>query len=146
MTLAAASAGYSNTPLPQKLGLKDGQRVMFIALPKELKDLRRSRHFIEIAEAGWETFTDGEAGYDVIHGFTTSRDELQKAAKPLMDEIDRDGSIWISWPKKASKVPTDITEDVIRDVILPIGLVDVKVAAVNDIWSGLKLVIRKELR
>jgi hypothetical protein len=146
VTLAAASAGYSNTPLPQKLGLKDGQRVMFIALPKELKDLRRSRHFIEIAEAGWETFTDGEAGYDVIHGFTTSRDELQKAAKPLMDEIDRDGSIWISWPKKASKVPTDITEDVIRDVILPIGLVDVKVAAVNDIWSGLKLVIRKELR
>ncbi len=146
MTLAAASAGYSNTPLPQKLGLKDGQRVMFIALPKELKDLRRSRHFIEIAEAGWETFTDGEAGYDVIHGFTTSRDELQKAAKPLMDEIDRDGTIWISWPKKASKVPTDITEDVIRDVILPIGLVDVKVAAVNDIWSGLKLVIRKELR
>jgi hypothetical protein len=146
VTLAAASAGYSNTPLPQKLGLKDGQRVMFIALPKELKDLRRSRHFIEIAEAGWETFTDGEAGYDVIHGFTTSRDELQKAAKPLMDEIDRDGTIWISWPKKASKVPTDITEDVIRDVILPIGLVDVKVAAVNDIWSGLKLVIRKELR
>jgi hypothetical protein len=63
-----------------------------------------------------------------------------------MDEIDRNGSIWISWPKKASKVATDITEDVIRDVVLPIGLVDVKVAAVNDIWSGLKLVIRKELR
>ena len=147
MTPAAASpAGYSGTPLPQKLGLKDGQRVMFISLPKELKDLRRSRHFVEIAEAGWESFTDGDAGYDVIHGFTTSRDVLQKAAKPLMDEIDRDGSIWISWPKKASKVPTDITEDVIRDVILPIGLVDVKVAAVNEIWSGLKLVIRKELR
>jgi hypothetical protein len=63
-----------------------------------------------------------------------------------MDSIDRDGSIWISWPKKASKVKTDITEDVIREVVLPIGLVDVKVAAVSDIWSGLKLVIRKELR
>ena len=63
-----------------------------------------------------------------------------------MDEIDRNGSIWISWPKKASKVITDITEDVIRDIVLPIGLVDVKVAAVNEIWSGLKLVIRKELR
>ena len=146
MVAAASIAGYSGTPLAQKLGLKDGQRVMFIALPKELKELRKSRHFVEIAEAGWESFTDGDAGYDIIHGFTSSRAVLEKAAKPLMDEIDRDGSIGISWPKKASQVPTDITEDVIRDVILPIGLVDVKVAAVSDIWSGLKLVIRKELR
>jgi len=146
VTPAADSAGYSGMPLAQKLGLKDGQRVMFISLPKELKELRKSRHFIEIAEAGWETFTDGDPGYDVIHGFTTSRAVLEVAARPLLDSIDRDGSIWISWPKKASKVPTDITEDVIREVILPIGLVDVKVAAVNEIWSGLKLVIRKELR
>jgi hypothetical protein len=71
---------------------------------------------------------------------------LEDNAKPLMDAIDRDGTIWVSWPKKASKVPTDITEDVIREVVLPIGLVDVKVAAVSDVWSGLKLVIRKELR
>jgi hypothetical protein len=147
MTSAPApTAGYSGTPLAQKLGLKDGQRVMFIALPKDLKDLRKARHFVEIAEAGWETFADGDPGYDIVHGFTVSRAELQKAAKPLMEQIDRDGSIWISWPKKASKVPTDITEDVIRDVVLPIGLVDVKVAAVSEIWSGLKLVIRKELR
>ena len=146
MNAVATTAGYSGTPLAQKLGLKDGQRVMFIALPKEFKELRKARHFVEMAEAGWENFPDGEAGYDVIHGFTTSRAVLEKAAKPLMDEIDRDGSIWISWPKKASKVATDITEDVIRDVVLPIGLVDVKVAAVNEIWSGLKLVIRKELR
>ena len=141
-----AAAGYSGTPLAQKLGLKDGQRVLFIALPPELKDLRKSRNFVEIAEAGWETFTDGDPGYDVIHGFTTSRAVLEKSAKKLMKQIDRDGTIWISWPKKASKVETDITEDVIRDVVLPIGLVDVKVAAVSDIWSGLKLVIRKELR
>ena len=146
MSAAVPTTGYSGTPLPQKLGLKDGQRVMFIALPKDLKDLRKARHFIEIAEAGWETFTDGDPGYDVIHGFTASRAVLEKSAKPLMQQIDRDGSIWISWPKKASKVPTDITEDVIRDVVLPIGLVDVKVAAVTEIWSGLKLVIRKELR
>jgi hypothetical protein len=138
--------GYSGTPLPQKLGLKDGQRVLFISLPPELKELRTSRHFAEIAQAGWETFTDGDPGYDVIHGFTASRAVLEKAAKPLMKQIDRDGTIWISWPKKASKVETDITEDVIRDVVLPIGLVDVKVAAVNEIWSGLKLMIRKELR
>ena len=146
MTPATDTTGYSGTPLAQKLGLKDGQRVLFIALPKALKDLRKARHFVEIAEAGWETFTDGDPGYDVIHGFTVSRKQLEGAARPLMDTVDRDGSIWISWPKKASKVPTDITEDVIRDVVLPIGLVDVKVAAVSEIWSGLKLMIRKELR
>lgn len=143
---AAAAQGYSGTPLPQKLGLKDGQRVLFIALPKELKDLRKSRNFVEIAEAGWDSFTDGDPGYDVIHGFTASRAVLEKSAKKLMGQIDRAGAIWMSWPKKASKVETDITEDVIRDVVLPIGLVDVKVAAVSEIWSGLKLVIRKELR
>lgn len=143
---AAPTPGYSGTPLPQKLGLKDGQRVLFIALPPELKDLRKSRNFIEIAEAGWDSFTDGDPGYDVIHGFTASRAVLEKSAKKLMKQIDRDGSIWISWPKKVSKVQTDITEDVIREVILPIGLVDVKVAAVSEIWSGLKLMIRKELR
>ncbi len=141
-----ATIGYSGTPLPQKLGLKDGQRVLFIALPPELRDLRRSRHFVEIAEAGWETFAEGEPGYDVIHGFTASRAVLEKAAKKLLEQIARDGTIWISWPKKASKVQTDLTEDVIREVVLPIGLVDVKVAAVSDIWSGLKLMIRKELR
>ena len=144
--MTAPVPGYSGTPLPQKLGLKDGQRVLFIALPPELKDFRKSRHFVEIAEAGWETFTDGDPGYDVIHGFTASRAVLQKSARPLMEQIDRDGTIWISWPKKASKVETDITEDTIREVVLPIGLVDVKVAAVSDIWSGLKLMIRKELR
>jgi hypothetical protein len=144
--MAAAAPGYSGTPLAQKLGLKDGQRVLWISLPKELKDLRKSRNFVEIAEAGWESFTDGDPGYDLIHGFTTSRQVLETSAKPLMETIDRDGSIWISWPKKASKVPTDITEDVIRDVVLPIGLVDVKVAAVSEVWSGLKLMIRKELR
>jgi len=140
------SAGYSGTPLAQKLGLKDGQRVLFISLPGEFNALRTSRHFVEIAQAGWESFTEGEPGYDVIHGFTASRAVLEKNAKSLMEQIERDGTIWISWLKKASKVPTDITEDVIREVVLPIGLVDVKVAAVDETWSGLKLVIRKELR
>jgi hypothetical protein len=138
--------GYSGTPLAQKLGLKDGQRVLFIALPHDLYDLRVSRHFVEMAQAGWQSFTDGDPGYDVIHGFTTSRAELEAAAKPLMESIARNGSIWISWPKQAAKIPTDITEDVIREVVLPIGLVDVKVCAVDATWSGLKLVIRKELR
>ncbi|MEQ1768974.1 MAG: DUF3052 domain-containing protein [Devosia sp.] len=143
---AAAPTGYSGTPLPQKLGFKDGQRVMFIGLPPDLGDLRTSRNFVELADAAWDTFSAGKPGYQVIHGFTASRAVLQKAAKKLMALIDRDGAIWISWPKKASRVETDITEDVIREVVLPTGLVDVKVAAVSEIWSGLKLVIRKELR
>ena len=141
-----AGAGYSGTPLAQKLGLKDGQRALFVALPPSLNELRLSRHFRELAQAGWETWRDGDPGYDFIHGFTASRAVLEDNARPLMDAIARDGTIWISWPKKASKVATDITEDVIRDVVLPIGLVDVKVAAVDEVWSGLKLVIRKELR
>ena len=141
-----AASGYSGTRLAQKLGLKDGQRVLFIAMPASLNELRVSRNFREMAQAGWETWQDGDPGYDFIHGFTASRAVLEDNARPLMDSIARDGTIWISWPKKASKVATDITEDVIRDVVLPIGLVDVKVAAVDEVWSGLKLVIRKELR
>jgi hypothetical protein len=140
-----ATTGYSGTPLPQKLGLKDGQRVMFIDLPASLSTLRSSRDFAEAVDWNWAKLKSAK-GYDLIHGFTASRATLEKSAKPLLDAITRDGSVWISWPKKASKVPTDITEDVIREVLLPTGLVDVKVAAVDDIWSGLKLVIRKELR
>ncbi len=139
-------AGYSGTPLAQKLGLRDGQRVLFISLPRELNELRTSRHFLEMAQAGWETWQDGDPGYDFIHAFTTRRAELERNGRALMDNIQRDGTICISWPKKSSKVPTDITEDVIREVLLPVGLVDVKVAAVNEVWSGLKMVIRKELR
>jgi len=146
MAAAVPIAGYSGTPLAQKLGLKDGQRVLFLDLPDELDELRTARNFAEAKATGWSKLGKGKAGYDLIHGFTASRAVLADAAQPLMDSIDRDGSVWISWPKKASKVPTDITEDLIREVVLPIGLVDVKVAAISEIWSGLKLVIRKELR
>jgi hypothetical protein len=138
--------GYSGTPLPQKLGYRDGQRILFIALPAVLDDLRNSRNFSEIAQFGWEILPAGNPAFDLIHGFTASRAVLENSAKPLMNSITRSGTIWVSWPKKASNLPTDITEDVIREVVLPIGLVDVKVCAVSDIWSGLKLVIRKELR
>lgn len=139
-------AGYSGTPLAQKLGLKDGQRVVFVDLPETLGELAAARDFAEVARAGWQDLAAVAPGVDVIHGFTTSRAVLEANALPLMEMIARDGMIWISWPKKASKVLTDITEDVIRDVMLPIGLVDVKVAAVDAVWSGLKLVIRKTLR
>ncbi len=143
---AAAAAGYSGTPLAQKLGLRDGQRVLFIALPADLRALRRARQFAEMAEAGWESFAGGRPGYDIIHGFTASRQVLAAAIAALRAQLRVDGALWLSWPKKASKVPTDITEDTIREIALPLGLVDIKVAAVSEIWSGLKLVIRKELR
>lgn len=140
-----AAAGYSGTPLPQKLGLKDGQRALFLDLPDDLADLRTSRALSELRDTSWDGWR-GTSGWDFVHGFTASRGVLEDNARPLMEAIDRNGIIWISWPKKASKVPTDITEDVIREVVLPIGLVDIKVAAVSDVWSGLKLMIRKELR
>ena len=88
----------------------------------------------------------GSACCDVIHLFTTARAVLEDLAQRLMDLMARNGMLWVSWPKKAAKVATDITEDVIRDVLLPLGLVDVKVCAVDQTWSGLKMMIRKELR
>lgn len=140
-----AQAGYSGTPLPRKLGLKQGQRVLFIELPEDLGWLREADDFALVQERDWvgPTFSDH---WNVIHAFTRERRHLDEQIGALMAAITRDGMIWISWPKKASKVPTDMSEDVIREVALPIGLVDVKVCAVDDIWSGLKLVIRKELR
>jgi hypothetical protein len=138
--------GYSGTPLAQKLGLKDGQRVLFVDLPKALAGLAEARAFAEASHITIDQLGDTAPGYDVVHIFTAARSVLEALAMPLLGLIARNGMIWVSWPKKASKVATDITEDVIRAVLLPIGLVDVKVCAVDDTWSGLKLVIRKELR
>lgn len=138
--------GYSGTPLAQKLGLKDGQRALFINLPASLADLATSRQFIESTRITADQLGGAAPGYNFVHLFTTARAVLEALAQSLMNLIARDGMIWVSWPKKAAKVATDITEDVIRAVVLPIGLVDVKVCAVDETWSGLKLVIRKELR
>jgi hypothetical protein len=140
-----ADAGYSGTPLAQKLGLKDGQRVLFLDLPDGLAELASAREFAAIERDGWSALATAR-NLDFVHGFTTSRTILQDNAQALMNAIARDGMVWISWPKQASKVATDITEDTIREVLLPIGLVDVKVAAVDAVWSGLKLMIRKSLR
>ncbi|WP_240231113.1 DUF3052 domain-containing protein [Devosia lacusdianchii] len=139
-------AGYSGTLLAQKLGPKDGQRALFIDLPASLVDLTTSRQFVESTRITVHQLNEAAPGYDFVHLFTTARSVLEALAQPLMSLIARDGMIWVSWPKKAAKVATDITEDVIRAVVLPIGLVDVKVCAVDATWSGLKLVIRKELR
>lgn len=140
------SAGYSGTPLAQKLGLKDGSRALFIDLPVSLAGLASSRDFAEATRIAIDQIDTAPPGYDFVHIFTTVRSVLEALAQKLMALIARDGMIWVSWPKKAAKIATDITEDVIRAVVLPLGLVDVKVCAVDQTWSGLKLVIRKELR
>ncbi|KUO55698.1 MAG: hypothetical protein APF82_08145 [Sphingomonadales bacterium BRH_c42] len=134
------TAGYSGTPLVKKLSLRDGQRVWFYAMPESVQD--------EIDEYALDLIfvADPAAGIDAAHVFVIERAELEHLLTSLRGQIAPDGQIWVSWPKQASKMPTDITEDTIREVCLPLGLVDTKVCAVDETWSGLKLVIRKELR
>ncbi|WP_422062118.1 hypothetical protein [Sphingopyxis sp.] len=132
------TAGYSGTPLAKKLSLKDGLRAWFRAMPESVR--------AEIGEIALNERAAPEAGLQAVHLFTTDRAELEQLLGDLRTLVDPAGFVWVSWPKKASKVPTDITEDVIRDICLPMGWVDVKVCAVDAVWSGLKLMIRKELR
>lgn len=134
------SSGYSGTPLAKKLSLRDGMRVWFDAMPEHVFD--------EIAEYALElTFVDDPAkGIDAAHVFVTERAVLEERLNALRYQVASAGQVWVSWPKQASKVPTDITEDTIRELCLPLGFVDTKVCAVDEVWSGLKLVIRKELR
>ncbi|UYV14694.1 DUF3052 domain-containing protein [Porphyrobacter sp. ULC335] len=134
------NSGYSGTPLVKKLTLRDGMRVWFDAMPEHVID--------EIDEYALELFfvADPADGIDAAHIFVTERAALQLRLTALRDQIAPDGQIWVSWPKQASGVPTDITEDTIRELCLPLGLVDTKVCAIDETWSGLKLVIRKELR
>ena len=133
------SSGYSGTPLARKLTLKDGMKTRFLGMPDSVAEVIREAG-LDLLQAG-----DGERP-DAVHIFTTSRDEMMREIAAARADITQDGFIWASWPKKASRVATDITEDVIREIALPIGLVDIKVCAVDEVWSGLKLVIRKELR
>lgn len=135
-----ASAGYSGTPLAKKLSLAPGMNAWFHAMPDSV------RAEIDPAAIGVVEVDAPFAGLDAAHLFVTDRAELERLIVQLRAVIQPAGQIWVSWPKKAAKVPTDITEDVIRAVALPTGLVDVKVCAVDAIWSGLKLVIRRELR
>ncbi|WP_303854708.1 DUF3052 family protein [Salinicola salarius] len=132
-------AGYSETPLAKKLNLRDDQRVWFHAMPESVQD--------EIGEYALDLIfvADPAEGIDAAHIFVTTREELSSLLATLRNQIATDGHIWVSWPKQASKVPTDVTQDTIREVALPTGLVDTKVCAVDETWSGLKLVIRKDL-
>jgi hypothetical protein len=132
------SSGYSGTPLAKKLSLKDGMRVWWDGMPESVAD--------EIATDGLQLqlLSSAEAAIDEAHVFVTERTALEAKLKQLLPLLEPAGMIWVSWPKKASKVATEITEDVIRD--LPMGLVDVKVCAIDEVWSGLKLVIRRQNR
>lgn len=134
-----ASAGYSGTPLAKKLSLKGGMRVWFDAMPESVR--------AEIGDVALIECAAPEPGLDAAHIFVTRRADMEANLGLLLPLLKPAGFIWVSWPKKASKVETDITEDTIRAVILPATpLVDVKVCAVDTVWSGLKLMTRKEAR
>lgn len=133
-------AGYSGTPLAQKLGIKAGQRVTTIGAPKGYRKL-----LVPLPER--VSFTAAiAANAPFVHLFVKERQILEKELKRLRRLLADAGVLWISWPKKSSGVVTDITEDVIREVCLPLGFVDVKVCAVDETWSGLKLMVRRENR
>ena len=134
------TAGYSGTPLAKKLSLKDGQRVWWEGMPASVR--------AEIGQSGLvlDLLDRPQAPIEAGHVFVTERGALAEAIHRLLPLLDPAGFLWVSWPKKAAKVPTDITEDTIREVALPLGLVDVKVCAVDAVWSGLKLMIRKNRR
>jgi hypothetical protein len=132
--------GYSGTPLAQKLGLKPGMRAWFQGMPDSVRaEIDRDAPPLELLDLP-------EPPVQFAHIFVTRCPVLDCELRMLLPLLDPAGMIWVSWPKKASRVDTDITEDVIRAVALPLHLVDVKVCAVDETWSGLKLVIRKEHR
>ena len=134
------TAGYSGTPLAKKLGIKEGLIVVTIDAPESYPEL------LSPLPKRASISKDRRRDADVIHIFTNTRDGLFKAVSEARHLIKQNGSIWVSWYKKAAKLPTEITEDTIREAAFPLGLVDVKVCAVDEKWSGLKLVIRKENR
>ena len=129
------TAGYSATPLAKKLGIKDGFVIRLVGPPAYYFDL------FEDMPVNIQILDEREPAKNLIHYFTKKADELRRDIPLLKREIETNGMIWISWPKKASKVTTDITEGMIRDLALSNGLVDIKVCAIDQIWSGLKLVI-----
>jgi Protein of unknown function (DUF3052) len=140
--MAVVMAGYSGTPLVKKLGINEGHWVVLIdapvgfdgtlgELPKGVKVAREVR---------------GKGAVDVVLLFTKSRKDLERRFMKVAAGLNPDGGLWVAWPKKASGVPTDMTENVVRDVALPKGLVDNKVCAIDDTWSGLRLVYRLENR
>lgn len=137
---SAASAGYSGTPLAKKLGIKEASRVALVGAPDDYDRLVAPvpKGVVFTRKAGPDT--------DIAHVFVTKKDLLDGHLRALRKALGPDAPVWVSWPKKSSGVPTTVTEDVVREVALLLGFVDVKVCAVTEVWSGLKLVVRKALR
>lgn len=133
-------AGYSGTPLAKKLGIKPASRIFVTDAPEDYDEL------LAPMPEGVKRARKLDASVELLHVFETGRQRLGKMLVQARKTLGPDAVVWVSWPKKASGVATDITEDTIREVALPTGLVDIKVCAVDEIWSGLKLVIRKEQR
>lgn len=133
-------AGYSGTPLVKKLGIEAGHKIFLAGAPEHYPKL------VAPLPDGVRFVARVDGGADIVHLFATRKALLAKSLRAALAKLKPDGTIWVSWPKKSSRVATDIVEDSIREMALPLGLVDIKVCAVDNIWSGLKLVIRKENR
>jgi hypothetical protein len=135
-------AGYAGTPLARKLGIGEGDEVALIGAPERFEDTLGELPDV----ASLHTDLADDARYDVIVAFVTQRSELEAELPRLRIRMAPACGLWIAWPKRTSRVPTDVTDQVIRDVVLPTGLVDNKVCAIDETWSGLRLVIRKQNR
>jgi hypothetical protein len=133
-------AGYSGTPLVRKLGLRPGWRVAVLGAPEGLDELLG-----ELPE-GLRVVRRLTDGIDAAWIFVLARRDLERRLPDLLRRLPSDGTLWISWPKRASGVPTDVTEDVLREVVLPTGWVDIKVAAIDETWSGLRFALRRSER
>jgi hypothetical protein len=133
-------AGYSGTPLAKKLGIKPPMELVTLGAPKDY------RAWLGPLPEGVTLVSKPTTPLAAVHLFTTRKNDLKKHLATYRKQLVPDGFVWVSWPKKASKVETDITEDTIRELALPLGFVDIKVCAVSEVWSGLKLVIRKNER
>ena len=132
--------GYSGTPLVTKLGIKAGSQLCVVHAPDGYLK------WIEPLPEGVRIAARLSSNVDLVHIFTSHKKELSDALLSYRSALKPTAVVWVSWPKKSSKVPTDITEDTVRELALPLGFVDIKVCAVTEVWSGLKLVVRKELR
>jgi hypothetical protein len=137
--MAERAAGYSGTPLSAKLGLKSGSEIHLVGAPDGYLKL-----VSPLPDVNFETRLSKNT--DLVHIFTARKTELAAALRSYRTKLKPTAVVWVSWPKKSAKVPTDLTEDTIREIALPLGFVDIKVCAVTEVWSGLKLVVRKELR
>jgi hypothetical protein len=137
---ARGAVGYSGAPLLAKLGIREGARVCLRGAPADYLSL------LGPLPAGVTVGPRVSAKTDVVHVFSTSRDELARLLRTWRSTLGPEAVVWVSWPKKSARVATDVVEDTIREIALPLGFVDVKVCAVTEVWSGLKLVVRQALR